>query len=283
MPKRKPIGFDDESRRELSSRLFQRAPNSLKAEDFLSAFADSKLSTPSSTRDGERRLIAFAECMCAPACSLPLVLRRDVLGNEFKGQATHSAEHFGDTRDHWWNVSFLQLMAMRWKLDAVRDVLDVGPSFEEGAGVIAGIDLEGSSERGRPNHARALAYSSPLLYWSTNCAGAYSSDANLHSVAKRLKRTGGSVTFSVSVDRDTKKLLRDVADQAYRGNVSELITQIAQQAARQAAAAELLRLHGRSPMTDEELSAFEKKIAVELARQAPVKKKRVEKKRRKAA
>lgn len=48
------------------------------------------------------------------------------MGNEFKGQTTHSAEHFGDTRDHWWNRDFLQLMAKRWRLDAVRDVLDVG-------------------------------------------------------------------------------------------------------------------------------------------------------------
>ena len=48
------------------------------------------------------------------------------MGNEFKGQAAHSAEHFGDTRDHWWNLDFLRLMAKRWKLDAVRDVLDVG-------------------------------------------------------------------------------------------------------------------------------------------------------------
>jgi len=48
------------------------------------------------------------------------------MGNEFKGQAAHSAEHFGDTRDHWWNLDFLRLMAKRWKLDAVRDALDVG-------------------------------------------------------------------------------------------------------------------------------------------------------------
>jgi ubiquinone/menaquinone biosynthesis C-methylase UbiE len=48
------------------------------------------------------------------------------MGNEFKGQAAHSAEYFGDTRDHWWNLDFLQLMAKRWKLDDVRDVLDVG-------------------------------------------------------------------------------------------------------------------------------------------------------------
>jgi SAM-dependent methyltransferase len=48
------------------------------------------------------------------------------MGNEFKEQTAHSAEYFGDTRDHWWNVDFLRLMAKRWKLDAIRDVLDVG-------------------------------------------------------------------------------------------------------------------------------------------------------------
>jgi SAM-dependent methyltransferase len=48
------------------------------------------------------------------------------MGNPFKGEAAHSAAYFGDTRDHWWNLDFLRLMAQRWKLDAVRDVLDVG-------------------------------------------------------------------------------------------------------------------------------------------------------------
>jgi len=48
------------------------------------------------------------------------------VGNEFRGQTEHSAEYFGDTRDHWWNLDFLRLMAKRWKLDAVSDVLDVG-------------------------------------------------------------------------------------------------------------------------------------------------------------
>ncbi len=93
-------------------------------------------------------------------------------------------------------------------------------------------------------------------------------------MAKRLKRKGETVTFSVSVDRETKKLLRELADRAYRGNVSELITQIAKQAARQAAAGELLRLHGRRPMTDEEFEGFEKSIAAELTRSPPKKKRR---------
>lgn len=48
------------------------------------------------------------------------------MGNEFQGISAHSAEYFGDTRDHWWNLDFLQLMAKRWKLEAARDVLDVG-------------------------------------------------------------------------------------------------------------------------------------------------------------
>jgi hypothetical protein len=48
------------------------------------------------------------------------------MGNEFKGQAAHSAEYFGDTREHWWNRDFLELMAKRWRFDAVREVLDVG-------------------------------------------------------------------------------------------------------------------------------------------------------------
>jgi thioesterase domain-containing protein len=85
-------------------------------------------------------------------------------------------------------------------------------------------------------------------------------------MARRLKRKGRTVTFSVSVDPNTRKLLRDVADRAYRGNVSELITQIAEQAARQEAAATLLRLHGRPSMSDEECEAFEREIAAELTR-----------------
>src|SRR5688572_1805578 len=89
-------------------------------------------------------------------------------------------------------------------------------------------------------------------------------------MAKRLKRKGETVTFSVSVAAETKQVLRDLADRAYGGNVSELITQIAEQAARQAAARELLELHGRPMMTDREASAFEAEIAAGLAAQAPV-------------
>ncbi len=48
------------------------------------------------------------------------------MGNELQGRAAHSAEHFGDTRDHWWSPDFLALMAERWRLGDASAVLDVG-------------------------------------------------------------------------------------------------------------------------------------------------------------
>jgi SAM-dependent methyltransferase len=48
------------------------------------------------------------------------------MANEFRTLDSHSAEYFGDTRDHWWNVDFIALMGKRLSLDRVRDALDVG-------------------------------------------------------------------------------------------------------------------------------------------------------------
>jgi hypothetical protein len=81
---------------------------------------------------------------------------------------------------------------------------------------------------------------------------------------KAAKRQGDTITFSVSVDRETKKLLRETADRSYRGNVSELISEIAHQAARQASAAELLRLHGRRLWTETEAVLFESNVEASL-------------------
>jgi SAM-dependent methyltransferase len=38
----------------------------------------------------------------------------------------HSADYFGESRDYWWNADFLALMAQRWDVSSLRDVLDVG-------------------------------------------------------------------------------------------------------------------------------------------------------------
>jgi ubiquinone/menaquinone biosynthesis C-methylase UbiE len=48
------------------------------------------------------------------------------MANEFRTLDSHSAEHFGDTRDYWWNLDFLELIGKRLSLDRVQDVLDVG-------------------------------------------------------------------------------------------------------------------------------------------------------------
>jgi len=46
--------------------------------------------------------------------------------NKYRTLCSHSAEYFGDSRDHWWNLDFLELMAERLSFHAVKDVLDVG-------------------------------------------------------------------------------------------------------------------------------------------------------------
>lgn len=38
----------------------------------------------------------------------------------------HSAEHFGEQRDFWWNRDFLKLMAKRWNVEKIATVLDAG-------------------------------------------------------------------------------------------------------------------------------------------------------------
>lgn len=62
-----------------------------------------------------------------------------LMGNEFKDHTAHSAAYFGDTRDHWWNLDFLELMAKRWKLDAVRDALDVGSGIGHWGMLLASV------------------------------------------------------------------------------------------------------------------------------------------------
>jgi trans-aconitate methyltransferase len=49
-----------------------------------------------------------------------------MMTNEFRTLESHSAEYFGDTRDHWWNPDFLELIGKRLSFDRVQDVLDVG-------------------------------------------------------------------------------------------------------------------------------------------------------------
>ncbi|MCC8983488.1 class I SAM-dependent methyltransferase [Bradyrhizobium acaciae] len=46
--------------------------------------------------------------------------------NQYRAQTSHSAEYFGDTRDYWWNLDFLGLIAVRLAFAQIGSVLDVG-------------------------------------------------------------------------------------------------------------------------------------------------------------
>ncbi|MGH7280138.1 MAG: hypothetical protein ACRELY_01320 [Polyangiaceae bacterium] len=69
-------------------------------------------------------------------------------------------------------------------------------------------------------------------------------------------RAGKTVTFSISVDVETQKILKREAKRGFEGNVSALITAMAQDAKRQAAAEWLLSRPGVRRPTDEEMDEF---------------------------
>jgi len=75
----------------------------------------------------------------------------------------------------------------------------------------------------------------------------------------RLKRTGKTETFSVSVSSDTKRRLRRAAERVAGGNVSALIEAIALEAERQEALDWLL--HRAPPIDDRVFEAFMREMA----------------------
>lgn len=69
--------------------------------------------------------------------------------------------------------------------------------------------------------------------------------------AKRTRRAGASETFSVSVDKQTKRALRARADRLYGGNLSALITDMGREADRRDAFERVCEWGGGSVLTDE--------------------------------
>lgn len=63
-------------------------------------------------------------------------------------------------------------------------------------------------------------------------------------------------TFSISVDEETRRILKAEADRSFGGNVSALVAAIAKQAARQASLRALIAMLGQPPVTDDERAAF---------------------------
>ena len=67
------------------------------------------------------------------------------------------------------------------------------------------------------------------------CVPAHDEDYATLISMKKTRRAGATETFSVSVDRETKRRLKALARARHRGNVSALITELSVEGERQAA------------------------------------------------
>jgi hypothetical protein len=90
---------------------------------------------------------------------------------------------------------------------------------------------------------------------------------NMKAIKRR--RAGATKTFSVSVDADTKRALRRLADAEFGGNLSALVTDLAEDARRRMAAAVYLREHGIPSLRQGEAELLEVQIGREIAKAAP--------------
>jgi hypothetical protein len=88
--------------------------------------------------------------------------------------------------------------------------------------------------------------------------------------ARKHRRAGATETFSVSVDPETKRALRALADEDFGGNLSALVTDFAAEARRRLAAGKVVRRHGLRRLTDREADALQ----AELEREAAASRKR---------
>jgi hypothetical protein len=81
----------------------------------------------------------------------------------------------------------------------------------------------------------------------------------------KSRRAGATETFSVSVDAHTKRALRALADQEFGGNLSALVTDLAEEARRRLAAGTYLRRRGIPKLELGEARAVEGEIDREIA------------------
>jgi hypothetical protein len=91
---------------------------------------------------------------------------------------------------------------------------------------------------------------------------------------KKPRRAGATTTFSVSVDPETKRALRALADSDFDGNLSALVTDLAEEARRRMAAGAYLRRHGIASLTKAEADRLQAEIDREVAAATKRRKKR---------
>ena len=82
---------------------------------------------------------------------------------------------------------------------------------------------------------------------------------------KKRRRVGATETFSVSVDPETKRALRALADSDFGGNLSALVTDLAEDARRRMAAGLYLKRHKLSDPTPAEADLIQAQIDREIA------------------
>lgn len=92
---------------------------------------------------------------------------------------------------------------------------------------------------------------------------------------RKPRRAGATETFSVSVDPETKRALRALADAEFQGNLSALVTDLAQEARRRMAAGAFLDRQGIAKLTRPQADALQAEIDRELRAQRRRGKRRV--------
>ena len=84
-------------------------------------------------------------------------------------------------------------------------------------------------------------------------------------MAKRQRRAGATETFSVSVDAATKEALRALADSEFGGNLSALVTDLADEARRRKAAGDFLKRHELAKLTTDSATRLLAEVDAEVA------------------
>jgi len=87
----------------------------------------------------------------------------------------------------------------------------------------------------------------------------------MFSMKKKTRRVGSTETFSVSVDATTKQALRWLANSDFNGNLSALVTDLAEDARRRMAAGSYLKKRGVTPLSKAEAELLEATIEREVA------------------
>jgi len=82
---------------------------------------------------------------------------------------------------------------------------------------------------------------------------------------KKSRRIGATETFSVSVDATTKQALRQLANSDFNGNLSALVTELAEDARRRMAAGAYLKRRGSAQLTKAEAELVEASITREVS------------------